>query len=81
MTAMQDHLDVLSAKFDSIYIDQEHWPFGYAGQKGGDNFVASKGECLFEGEKFQKLFLSFFYVICVYVWIIVDGLWYTNVCF
>ena len=24
MTAMQDQLDVLSAKFDSIYIDQEH---------------------------------------------------------
>ena len=24
MTTMQDQLDVLSAKFDSIYIDQEH---------------------------------------------------------
>ena len=24
MTAMQDQLDVLSAKFDSIYTDQEH---------------------------------------------------------
>ena len=60
MIAMQDQLDVLSAKFDSIYTDQEHWPFGHSGQKGGDNFAAasaaSEGECLFEGEKFQKLF-------------------------
>ena len=60
MTAMQDQLDVLSAKFDSIYTNQEHWPFGHSDQKGGDNFVAasttSEGECLFEGEKFQKLF-------------------------
>ena len=24
MTAMQDQLDVLSAKFDNIYIDQKH---------------------------------------------------------
>ena len=24
MTAMQDQLDILSAKFNSIYIDQEH---------------------------------------------------------
>ena len=38
MTAMQDQLDVLSAKFDSIYTNQEHWPFGHSGQKGGDNF-------------------------------------------
>ena len=25
--------------------------------------AASEGECVFEGEKFQKLFLSFLYVI------------------
>ena len=57
MTTMQDQLDVLSAKFDSIYTNKEHWPFGHFGQKGGDNFVAAfEGECLFEGEKFQKLF-------------------------
>ena len=54
---MQDQLDVLPAKFDSIYTNQEHWPFGHSDQKGGD-----KGECLFEGEKSQKLFLSFFFL-------------------
>ena len=55
---MQDQLDVLSAKFDSIYTNREHWPFGHSSQKGGDNNFAatSEGECLFEGEKFQKLF-------------------------
>ena len=73
MTAMQDQLDVLSAKFDSIYTNQEHWPFGHSGQKGGDNFqgavasTTSKGECLFEGEKFQKLFKFLFYFIFVFV--------------
>ena len=36
MTAMQDQLDVLSAKFDSIYTNQEHWPFGHSDQKGGE---------------------------------------------
>ena len=83
MTTMQDQLDVLSAMFDNIYTTQEHWPFGHSGQKGGDKFVASEGECLFEGEKFQKLLLSIFYVMLfVFMfWIIVDGLWYTNVCF
>ena len=85
MTAMQDQLDVLLAKFDSIYTNQEHWPFGHSGQKGGDNnfAAASEGECLFKGEKFQKLFLIFFYVMVFVLmfWIIVDGLWYTNVCF
>ena len=50
MTTMQDQLDVLSAMFDNIYTDQEHWPFGHSGQKGEDNFAASEGECLFEGE-------------------------------
>ena len=72
---MQDQLDVLSAKFDSI-TNQEHRPFSHFGQKRGDNFqgvaalAASEGECLFEGEKFQKLFKFFyflFYVIFVYV--------------
>ena len=79
MIAMQDQLDVLSTKFDSIYTNQEHWPFGHSDQKGGDNnfAAASEGECLFEGEKFQKLFLSFFFYVMVFVfmfWIIVDGL-------
>ena len=38
--------------------------------------VASEGECVFEGEKFQKLFLSFLYVMLFkfMFWIIVDGL-------
>ena len=72
---MQDQLDVLLAKFDSIYTDWEYWPFGHSSQKGGDNFATSEGECLFEGEKFQKLFLSFFFlfVICVYV---LDNRWW-----
>ena len=78
--AMQDQLDVLSTKFNNIYTDQEHWTVGHSGQKGGDNFAASEGECLFEGEKFQKLFLSFLLFVFMF-WIIVDGLWYTNVCF
>ena len=34
-TTMQDQLDVLSAKFDSIYTNQEHRPFGHSGKKGG----------------------------------------------
>ena len=64
MTTMQDQLDVLSAMFDNIYTTQEHWPFGHSGKKGGDNFVAFEGEWLFEGEKFQNLFLSFFFMLC-----------------
>ena len=74
MTAMQDQLDVLSAKFDSIYTNQEHWPFGHSGQKGGEFLGGSStwGECLFEGEKFQKLFKFLFYVVFVYV---LDNCW------
>ena len=64
MTTMQDQLDVLSAMFDNIYTTQEHWPFGHSGKKGGDNFVAFEGEWLFEGEKFQNLFLGFFFMLC-----------------
>ena len=44
-------------------------PLAVPVKKGEIIIVAAfEGECVFEGEKFQKLFLSFFfYVICVYV--------------
>ena len=46
-------------------------PLAIPVKKGENNFAAAfEGECLLEGEKFQKLFLSFYlfiYVICVYV--------------
>ena len=52
MTAMQDQLDVLLAKFDSIYTNQEHWPLGHSDQKGREFLgAAPEGECLFKGEK------------------------------
>ena len=34
MAAIQDQLNILSAKFDSINTQQ--WPFGHSGQKGGE---------------------------------------------
>ena len=54
MTAMQDQLDVLSAKFDSIYTDQEHYSFGHSDQKEGDNFL--RGSVCLRGRSFRNCF-------------------------
>ena len=51
-------------------------PLAIPVKKGENNFAAAfEGECLLEGEKFQKLFLSFFFMLFVFMfWIIIDGL-------
>ena len=76
MTAMQDQLDVLSAKFDSIYTNLEHWPFGHSDQKGGEFLGISTwgGVPIWGGEAFiiHQLFKFLFYVVLFMFWIIVD---------
>ena len=64
MVAMQDQLDVLSAKFDSIATHHEHWPFGHSDQKGVEVFFFFC-EAALEGEQSKCLSccLLYFFVV------------------
>ena len=77
MTAMQDQLDVLSTKFDKIYTNQEHWPFGHSGQKGGEFLGAAlEGEVPIWGEEafiIQQLFKFLLYVVLFMIIVLCFG--------
>ena len=77
MTAMQDQFDVLLAKFDSIYTNQEHWPFGHSSQKGGEFLGAElEGEVPIWGEEafiIQQLFKFLLYVVLFMIIVLCFG--------
>ena len=70
-------ISILSAKFDSIYTNQEHWPIGHSGQKGGEFLGGNStwgGLPIWGGEVFiiQQPFK--FFILCYFVYVL-DNCW------